>query len=112
MTTNNKTAEGTMKESPFYDERMPLWITIEAELGYLDFEMKGIAKKMPKSAIAKMIDDSTGFSESLKKDALRLAKRIIELKNAYEQETGHKADTELEEKIVLACSTTPPNYDH
>jgi len=99
-----------MKNSPFRAKGMPhipLWIQVEAELGYWDHEMKLIYKKLPKSAIAKMIDNATGFSESLKEEALIAAKRITLLKQALEQETGEKADVDIEEKIIAALSKEP-----
>jgi len=106
----SKRRTDVMKDSPFRDTkgRMPLWIEIEAELGYLDFEMKQIAKSMPRSPIAKMIDDASGFSKDRMKEAQKLAKRMIVLKKALEKETGKKADIELEEKIV---ALPPPSND-
>ena len=98
-----------MKDSPFRDPkgRMPKWLEIEAELGYLSFSMKEIHKRIPKSALHRMIDDSSGFTDSLMKETLRLAERIVALKEALEVETGQKADTAMEKEIISVCSNTP-----
>jgi len=95
-----------MEDSPFRDPkgRMPKWLEIEAELGYLVFIMKEIHKKMPKSPFHKMIDDSSGFTDSMMKETLRLSKRIVVLNKALEIETGVKSDKKMEEDIIYVCS--------
>ena len=92
-----------MKNSPFRDKkgRMPLWIEIEAEIDFFDFELKNIAKDIPKSPIGRMIDEATGYSEHRIKSIKKIVKRMIIIKKALEKETGKKQDIELEERILF-----------
>ena len=102
ITKPPKKRTDVMKNSPFRDRkgRMPLWLEIEAEIGYLNFEMQQIARSMPNSPIAKMIDDVTGFSKHKMEYAVKVARRMIELKKALSHETGKDVDIALEGEII------------
>lgn len=80
--------------------KIPRWLELQEEIDYLYFCLDQIRRKMPKTGLDKLIDETTGYDKARLQDAADICLKMKELKAEWAKETGREATTEMEDQII------------